>query len=355
MVGPFDGTGWPLWTALGAAALCALAEWLHLRRVRRLAGLAFGPARRPALWARAAGGLRTVSCGAVTWGLMTLLFLPPKSFGADADVALPAEADQHILLLLDVSPSMRLVDSGPNKEQSRMQRTRDLVESFFRRVPLETFRVSVVAFYTEAKPVVIDTHDIEVVRNILGDLPMHFAFESGETRILDGLEEAARIARPWNPKSTTLVVLTDGDTVPAQGMPRMPDSIRSVLVVGVGDPHVGSFIDGRQSRQDIPALRQVAARLRGTFHNGTEKHLSTDLVFQATGRDAEDVFEKLTVREYALLATILGAAALALLPLLLHFFGTNWRPGTSAARVAASHSGFRVGSLRREVPAHPRG
>ena len=177
---------------------------------------------------------------------------------------------QHVLLVLDVSPSMRLDDAGPDKDSSRMDRARELMESFFERVPIERFRVSVVAFYNGAKPVVVDTSDFEVVRNILGDLPMHYAFRSGRTRLFDGLQEAAQIAAPWEPRSTTLILLTDGDTVPATGMPRMPASVRSVLVVGVGDPRTGKFIDGRQSRQDVSTLRQIATRLGGVYHNGNE-------------------------------------------------------------------------------------
>jgi Ca-activated chloride channel family protein len=209
------------------------------------------------------------------------------------------------------------------------------MESFFDRVPIEQYRVTVIAVYNGAKPVVVDTKDFEVVRNILGDLPMHYAFVAGKTKLFEGLEEAARIAAPWNPRSTTLVILSDGDTVPATGMPKMPASIKSVLVVGVGDSQSGKFIDGRQSRQEVPTLKQIAARLGGVFHNGNTKHLSSSLIAAATGIEEEDLFEKLTRREYALIACSAGALLLALLPLLLHFFGTSWRPGTSSRRAGA--------------------
>lgn len=312
----------------GALVLCALAEWLHSRRVRRLAPLAFGPTRAPSPWAHGAPWLRVIALSAVVWGLLTLLTLEPRRYQTGI-AAERATADfQHVLIVLDVSPSMRLVDAGPEKKLSRMARARALIESFFNRVPIEQSRISVVAVYNGAKPVVIDTKDFEVVRNIFGDLPMHFAFPSGKTKLFDGLEEAAKIAKPWNPRSTTLIVMTDGDTVPANGMPKMPPSVRSVLVVGVGDSRTGKFIDGRQSRQDVPTLKQIAARLGGTFHDGNEKHLSSALIASAAGLEERDLFEKLTRRDYAMIAVALGTAVLALLPLLLHFFGTRWRPGT---------------------------
>lgn len=314
--------------ALAALVLASGAEALHARRVNRLAPLAFGPSRRPAAWARLAPYLRVAALSALAWGIVTLLTLEPRRYATGMSAA-KSDADfQHVLIVLDVSPSMRLVDAGPDRKLSRMARARALIESFFDRVPIEQSRVSVVAVYNGAKPVVIDTKDFEVVRNIFGDLPMHFAFPAGKTKLFDGLEEAAKIAKPWNPRSATMLVLSDGDTVPATGMPKMPASIRSVLIVGVGDSRTGKFIDGRQSRQDIPVLKQIAARLGGTFHDGNEKHLSSSLIASAAGLEETDIFEKLTRRDYAMIAAVLGVLILGFLPVLLHFFGTRWRPGT---------------------------
>ena len=312
--------------AMGAAILCLFAEMLHAIRVRRVAELAFGPTRRPALWAIAAPIFRVCAVAALTWGMVTLILIQPKVH--QAEVVQDGEY-KHIVMVLDVSPSMRLQDAGTTKDISRMRRAREVMESFFQRVAIEQFRVSVIATYTDAKNVVVDTKDLEVVRNILGDLPMHYAFSSGKTDIFAGLREAFEIARPWNPKSTTLILVSDGDTVPATGMPKPPASIGSFLVVGVGDPVKGKFIDGKNSRQEVSTLRQVAMRLGGFYHNGNEKHLSTDLLKQLTSAKKESPFEKLTRREYALMACALGAAVLALLPILLHYFGTSWRPGAN--------------------------
>ena len=319
----------------GATVLVAMAEFLHGRRVRRIAWLAFGPRRQPRHWARAAPLLRVVAAGALAWGLTTLLLVPPmKHMVTDAELVRP-EDQKHILLVLDVSPSMRLEDAGPKKELSRMKRARAVIDSFFQRVPLELYRISVVATYNGAKAVVVDTSDLEVVRNILGDLPMHYAFPSGETKLFEGLEEAVKIARPWKPKSTTLILLSDGDTVPARGMPSLPASVGGVLVLGVGDPLVGKFIDGRQSRQEVSMLRQIAVRLGGTFHNANEKHISSTVIADITHIGGESRLDRLTRREYALIACALGAALLALLPVLLHFAGTAWSPGVPRERPVA--------------------
>ncbi len=151
--------------------------------------------------------------------------------------------------------------------------------------------------------------------------------------------QAARLAKPWNPRSTTLVVLSDGDTVPATGIPRMPPSVRSVIVVGVGDPTVGKFIDGRHSRQDVSTLKQVAARLGGAFHNGNEKQLGSSLITDAMGLEEQSVFQRLSRREYALLACLAGTLAYAVLPLLLAAFGTAFRPGVRRFATESESSG----------------
>jgi Ca-activated chloride channel family protein len=167
-----------------------------------------------------------------------------------------------------------------------------------------------------------------VVRNILVDLPMRHAFKSGETNIFSGLEEGAKIAKPWPPGSAVLMLVTDGDTIPATGMPKMPASIgTNVVVVGVGNPNTGKPIGGHNSRQDVSTLRQTATRLSGVYHDGNDKMLSTELVSRVDERAAPTDKDKMDKREYALLAVGVGTAVLALLPALLTLIGTGWSPG----------------------------
>ena len=78
----------------------------------------------------------------------------------------------------------------------RRKRAAELLTSFFERIPVDHYRTSVIATYTGAKPVVVATTDMEIVRNILNDLPMEYAFQSGPTDIFAGLAAAAKMARP---------------------------------------------------------------------------------------------------------------------------------------------------------------
>ncbi len=307
---------------VAALALVLLAELIHSLRVRRVKHLAFGPGGRPAAWTSLVPLLRAAGACSLAWGLGTLLFdVAPKMHR----VAARGAGDwKHLVLVLDVSPSMRLEDAGPDKVQSRRERARDVLNSMFGRVAIGQYKITVIATYTGAVPVVIDTTDAEVVGNVLTELPMEWAFRAGETRLFAGLEEAARIAKPWPKDSTTIVVASDGDSVPPTGMPKMPPSVAGALVVGLGDPIKGSFINGRNSRQDVSALRQMALRLGGTYHDGNERHVASTVLEEVTaGADRGSVL-RLSRREYALLAIGVGSALLALIPLALQFLGSRW-------------------------------
>jgi Ca-activated chloride channel homolog len=320
------------WAALAAVVLAAIGELLHRGRVQRLAKLLFGPGGRPAPWVATVPWLRVLAHGALAWGLVTLLDIEPRVHQTGE---VPDEEWRHLLLVYDVSPSMQLRDAGPDGRQSRTERATDLMDSLFERVPIGKFKITVIATYNGAKPVVEDTKDFELVRHVLSAIDMRYAFKAGSTRLFDGIAEAARIAKTWRVRSAMLVIVSDGDTVPATGMPELPPSIGGTLVIGVGDNVVGKFIAGHQSRQDASTLRQVATRLGGEFHNGNKRQVPSDVLSAASADARKPLIERLTRREYALLAVALAGALLALLPLLLHRFGTRWRPGVPVAVAAA--------------------
>lgn len=328
--GGSDGAGWTavgvgVAAAAGVALVAAAAEVLHFRRVLRVAPLAFGPRRAGLVLAAVAPFLRVAALAAAAWGLAVLLVLPPKSHKLGE---IKESEYRHLVLVLDVSRSMTVEDAGPGGKQKRSERAADLIQSFFERVQAERYKTTVVAFANEAKPVVVDTLDREVVRNILTDLPLRHAFKPGETNIFAGLEEAVKIAKPWPPGSAVLMMVTDGDTIPATGMPKMPASIgNNVVIVGVGNPTVGKSLEGHTTRQDVSTLRQVANRLGGNYHDGNDKHLATELVSKIDEKAKPKDQDRLTAREYALIAVGAGTGVAAILPVVLMLVGTGWNPG----------------------------
>ncbi|HYO09436.1 MAG TPA: vWA domain-containing protein [Tepidisphaeraceae bacterium] len=317
--------------AISVLLLALLAEWLHARRVRRVAHLAFGPAAAPRPWVRFVPPARAVGLAAMAWGLVTLYQMDPQ-YRRPKEI--PDAALKRILIVLDVSPSMELPDAGEAKDQMRSKRAAKVLMSTLERISLEQARVSVVAFYTKAKPVVIDTRDPAVVKNIVDDLPLDYAFDPGKTALLDGIDEAFKLAKPWRPKSATLILISDGDTVPYTGMPAPPPSIARTLVIGVGDTKAGKFIDGHVSRQAGTTLRQVATRLGGTYYDANDRNIPTQLISDLAGVLPIKDDSAAGRREAAIAATFSGAAITAMTPVLLAIFGTRWRPGRRAREAA---------------------
>ncbi|MDQ8189939.1 vWA domain-containing protein [Roseibacillus persicicus] len=304
----------PILVALATMILVVVAEFVHARRVALVQPLM--PQVPRALFV-VAPLVRVLTFTALAWALTTLFLLPPKAHRSKMKTIEPKERE-HLLLVLDVSPSMRLQDAGEVGKDSRSRRASSLVSSLLERVSDEKMHFTVIATYSGAKPVVKESRDREVLLNILNDLNMQYAFEVGKTRLFAGLEEAAKIAKDWRPDSATLVLISDGDTVPPSGMPRMPPSVGGALVVGVGDPMKGTLIDGRQSRQDVSTLREIANRLGGEYHDGNLKHVPTATLRSLGSLKVSAEKQQLTLREYALFAIALASFLLASLPLILY-------------------------------------
>ena len=321
-----DAAGLALWVAIGTAVCAVLAEWWHSRRIRRVGRLAFGPLGQARVWTRCAPPTRVLALTAMAWGLVTLFFIRPRTANYDQ---IPEGGYRHLIIAWDVSPSMQLddggFDMGKQNKRTRAQRGAKVLLSLFERIALDQVRISIVAFFTGAKPVVVDTHDLNVVKNILDDLPLDRAFDPGKTSVISGIEESVKLAKGWEPGSTTLLVVSDGDTVPDTGLPDLPPSINKVLVAGVGDPRRGVFIDGHMSRQNSRVLRQLARRLGGEYVDVNDVQIPTSQLAELAGvRNLVDPGEK-GRREIALACVATGAGLLALLPAGLAFFGSPWQ------------------------------
>jgi Ca-activated chloride channel family protein len=332
-----------IYFALIVMSLMLVAEQLHAIRCRRIARLAFGPGEKPAGWTRSAPLLRVLATGLLSWGLLTLLLIDPKIHSREE---IDPKEMKNLILVLDVSPSMLLKDAGAEKKLTRRLRASELMVSMFNRMPMRQYQISLIAFYNGAKPLLEQSNDIEIIQHIIEDMPTYIGFPAGKTDLFAGLTMAAKMAKDWRPGSTTVVVVTDGVTVPSTGMPRMPNSVGHVLVVGVGDPVTGKFIDGHQSRQDISNLRQIATRLKGVYHDGNSKHVPSVVINSMIGGGGKASWWDFTKRELALLAVLLGSLMLSVLPVALHYFGSHWKPGVkSQARPTQFTARFLVESM----------
>jgi Ca-activated chloride channel family protein len=310
----------PLLIALAVLVLTALAEWLHVRRIGRVGRLAFGPAGRPRAWVAWVPWLRPLAFAAFAWGLAVMMQL----HFAEQDPSKPKSKEPtRLIFVADLSPSMKLKDAGPAGKMSRQERVRESVEGVLMRVGGD-LRYGVVCFYTDAHAVVMEARDPELVRNVFNGLPVQLLMRGGKTDLGTAINHALKEVASLPEGSARLLIYSDGDTIPLQPIAARPKSVRQVLVLGVGNPHKGLFIDGHQSRQDPESLSAIARALGGEYHDLNEKHLSTealgDLVVKSplpkSGLDLE---------QWAMLAMLLGSLFLAFVPVALQYLGSDWR------------------------------
>lgn len=312
--------------ALVVLLLAVWAERIHGRRTRAVAWLAFGPTGRPRPWTHFAPPLRVVAATALAWGLTILSVSPTEGIDTTGDTTAETKPEdlQRVILLLDVSPSMAIKDSGPNRDKERRARVLEVVEGIFPRISLGRTRFSIIAFFTAARPVVVDAFDTAVIRNVLDGLPLVWAFEPGKTDVIAGLQGACDLARDWTPKSTTLILCTDGDTVDFSQIPKLPPAIHQVQIYAVGDPIVGTFINGHDSRQKVEILRRLASEMGGMYYDVNTRHVPTAALAQLAVSPPLPPKRGLRWKDLALIAAAIGAAILAILPVLLEYFGAAW-------------------------------
>ena len=310
------------WAALASGVFAAFAEWLHHRRMQRLGRLAFGPDARACAWTAAAPVLRVVAFAGVVWSLVVLLGFDGSSRMRERNAA----ATRHLMVLLDVSPSMDLQDAGEGGKQTRRDRAAALLKSVMERANSDEIKITMACFYSDAMLLVRECADREVIWNFADNLPLHIAYRPGKTSLLKSLNTTAGYVKDFPRKSVTLLVLTDGDAVPDTGLQSMPSAVSDVLFVGVGNVARGTFLDGHLSRQDGASLSQVARRLGGHYHDGNLKNVPGELLRHLTASDQRTDHFQISLRTLAIITLALCMALICLLPLLLEHFGSAWKP-----------------------------
>jgi Ca-activated chloride channel family protein len=313
----------PIATALGAFLLVLGAEKLHRRRCRAVALLAVGPSGAPRRWVRGVPLVKSLALAAMAWSVSTLLLGTGGVFQSDEGTADRRQSQRHVAFVADLSPSMLLKDAGAKGDLTRSQRAYEVVDAILRRLDGDVV-YTVLVFYTDVYPVVVDAKDAELVRNVFNGLPIWFVMKPGQTDLGTGVRKTLEHLADYPESSTTVFLLTDGDTTDLGTVPKPPHSVRDVYVLGVGDPNQGTFIDGHMSRQDTSLLGTLAGRLRGKYIDVNEKHLTT----LSLGNLARGSGATKTAFGLVDIAIVLFAAAAlvhGLIPVALEYSGSDWK------------------------------
>lgn len=323
-----------IWAALAAAGIGALGEWLHARRTARISPLAFGPAGKPRAWTGVASFVRIAALAGIAWSLITLLAYNHLVRERDQR----AVTTRHLMVLLDVSPSMLLADAGEGGADLRNTRASAVLKSVLDRVPGDNIRFSAAGFYTEARMMVKECKDRELILHLAGGTPFHITYKPGKTDIVASLNQAGEFMKEWPRKSTTLLVISDGDSMAPTGLKPMPSCVSNVIVAGVGDSARGSFIDGHLSRQDTANLSQLARRLGGRFFDCNVRQIPSDMLKPLNSEDPAAAKWRADRRVIALIVLAASSAVLCLIPLLLEFLGSPWRPRAAVSPILQPRS-----------------
>jgi Ca-activated chloride channel homolog len=306
--------------ACGIIISMTIAEILHAQRSRRVSHLAFGAKARARRWAVAAPLLRVLAATSLVWGLWILFLTAPTVIEKEPT----QEASKHLLVCLDASPSMFVEDAGADGKTKRAIWAGQVVQAILDRLDTETTRVTVFAVYTKSIPVIEDTFDANVVRNLLDGLPLYAAFNAGPTKLSSGVNEALEYARQWKANSATLLVVSDGDSEEAVNVRSIPPSIADSIVVGVGDPLRPTMIAGHRSTQDTQSLKLLAKKLDGVYHQGNSKHLPSQVLDQLT-MIRPRIGEGVGLRDLAILCVGIGGGVLCMLGPMLILLGRSHR------------------------------
>lgn len=307
--------------ALVAAVVAALGESLHSRRIRRLGLLAFGGAGRPRSWTRVVPLMRIASVAMVAWSLVTLVTFDNRT----RESRLGNNIERHLVVLLDVSPSMLLRDAGQSTDLTRNARAAELLKSVMDQVPGDHIRFTAVGFYTEARMLVEQCRDRELLIHLTSGTPFHITYKPGKTDILSSVNQAGEMIKELPRKSATLLILSDGDSLPPSGLKPLPSAVSHVIVAGVGDPVRGSQIDGHLSRQDSSNLSQLARRLGGDYFDGNVIDLPREALESLNVQQSLRSKWRVDRRLVALFLLVGASVALCLIPLLLDRFGSRRR------------------------------
>jgi Ca-activated chloride channel family protein len=188
----------------------------------------------------------------------------------NAVVAVPRD-QTAVILVMDVSGSMRATDLRPDRMVAAKQAARAFVEA----LP-PTMQVGLVSFSTTASVNAPLTRDRATVMRAVDSL-----VANGGTAIGDGLNLALdQLAqRPADdqeePAPALVVLLSDGASTsgrsPALAAARARAEQIKVYTVGVGQRGANPLIDGRQpARLDETTLQAIAAETSGQYYYAAE-------------------------------------------------------------------------------------
>lgn len=229
------GPWWQVWLLPSVALLMPLALWWWGRRPRATARLERYAPRRlwPYLLPPGALVARVPWLWFAAWGCVALALSGP--WWARVNALGNEYRTLDIVLMVDISPSMRTRDVVPD----RLTRAKHEAAEIMARLP--DARFALLAFSAGAYPIVPLTPDSAAVKHFLDALDPALAIKKGSN-----LTRALQVAAGMLPQGGAVLMLSDGEAHDAPAL-RIADQLRaggiSVHAIGVGSAVGGPVPD----------------------------------------------------------------------------------------------------------------
>jgi Zn-dependent alcohol dehydrogenase len=253
------------------------------------------------------------------------MLLSDTAHGTDSDLQNSQEVNtEQLVLLIDVSPSMSIKDAGKTGELTRRERIGDVVSSLLDRMGRQV-RYTVICFYTKSVHIAKMAHDKLIVKNVFNDLPVEITMKPGKTDLGAAVKDTLDFINDYSKGSVTLMICTDGDTVPATVAISKTDSIGNALVLGVGNVKRGTPIDNHISRQDSIVLNRLSQQLHGNYLNVNTKNIPSAVIADLCDSGTLAAASKIGKTRLYTIWLVLFSAVYAFMPVALEFLGSDWK------------------------------
>lgn len=174
-----------------------------------------------------------------------------------------------IMMLLDVSLSMRTPDFSPNRLGASKEAAKDFVDHRL------GDRIGLVIFGTDAVTLVPLTLDYGVIKSFIDRIDFNIV-DGNSTAIGMGIATAISKLKPSTAKSKVIILLTDGENNagkvdPMTAAEAAKTSKVRIYTIGVGsDMRQNSFFGGQEAGLDEKSLKQIADMTGGLYFRATD-------------------------------------------------------------------------------------
>lgn len=281
-----------LWLLILAPAPAAWSWWRSRgRKGMRFSSIAPARAASGGLWVRLRGAPAVLRTAALVFGVLALARPQERNVVHERSVE-----GIDVMLILDMSTSMRAQDFDPNRFEAARDVAADFVEAS------STDRIGLVVFAAEAYTQAPLTFDYDFLQQMLQEVEIGL-IEDG-TAIGTAIGMAVNRLRSSEAESKAIILLTDGQNNAGEIDPRTAAELAEVMdiriyTIGVGTrgeaPYTFRGPFGQSYRQMVPVqideemLRDIAETTGGRYFRATNREALREIYREISSLETTEI------------------------------------------------------------------